>query len=259
MSRQTYTYKINLDKIRNNLVPRLKDENDNVKSFSNYILNEVNPKRERTNKSWKPIEPLKIIETLQGNHIDFSVTTWRLAFDWISDIHWSEDEFDSLLDHLGFELIYELCTKDKCWVYVNQIFEFEEMNGLDYVYDKYDGTYSLYPSDFFKHYLNYLLILLKKISVDVQYKGHRTDYSEDELSLNNNDIDEVLDQQTNQALIWIRQENEEADLIEEKELNYWRPSNRKHYYVAPEMFFQIKELQEELRHYDGNIFIYDSQ
>ena len=254
MSRQTYTYKINKGKIRDNLLPILKDEKNNVKSFSNYIFNKINPNRKQTNITWNtdryiPIELSKIIETLQGSHIDYPATAWRLAFDWIWDTHFSEDEFDSFLDHLGFELIYELDTKDECWVYINQLCEFENMNGINY----YDLEYSLYPSDFFKRYLNYLLILLKKISVDVQYKGHRTYYSENELSLNDNDIDDILEEQTNQALMWIRKENEE-DVSD-----YRRSINRRHYYVAPEMFFQIKELQETLRHYDGNIFIHDSQ
>ncbi|PSL32005.1 hypothetical protein [Chitinophaga ginsengisoli] len=251
MSRQTYTYKINKDKIRDNLLPRLKDEKDNVKSFSNYIFNKINPDR------YPPFDPLEIIETLQGSHIDYySVTAWGLVFDWIWDNHYSEDGFDSLLDHLGFESIYELYTKDKCWVYVNQIHEFENMNDLDHVYH---GTYFLYTSDFFKHYLNYLLILLGKISVDAQYKGRRAYFSETELPLNDNDIDDILDEQTNQALIWIREDNEREDMIEGKESNYGRSRDRMHYYVAPEMFFHIKELQETLRHYDGNIFIYDSQ
>jgi len=238
MSRQTYTYKINRDKIRDNLLPRLEEEKNNLKSFST------------------PIEPLKIIEALQNSHTDFSVTAWRSALDWIFDNYCLEDEFDSSLDHLGFELSYELCTKDKCWVYVSQMAEFRDMNGFDYVYD---GTYFLYPNDFFKRYLNYLLILLKKISLDAQYTGFRVLYSENEFCLNDNDIDDILDEQTNRALSWIRQENEREDMIAGKESNYGRSRDRMHYYVAPEMFFQIKELQETLRHYDGNIFIYDSQ
>jgi len=265
MGRETYTFKLNEQKISTTLADALQNEKSGGLSFFDYIVKE-NEGISKYSSSKQLLNAGEIISTLKKEPAKANALCLGLAMNWLWELEqisykYTED-LVSIFARYGFEQIYELGQKDKCWVYLNQLSAYEDMN--DVKEDTYDGQYYLWENDAYKDGLDYLLVLLSKVCLDKDYKIHlgyyrSEEYSKDELNfLTDYKKDERLIEQAESELIEIRTENEEEDLKEDADPNYRRPVTASHYLVASEMFSQIKEVQERIKDYTGKIFILDN-
>lgn len=245
MGRETYTYKLNQKKVISNLIPALQDETLGSKSFFNYL---------KEDKS--RVGLIETIWDLKYVHSRVSVVQLGTVLNWIWKAYDCEyiSDFEKVYDNFGFELIYELAQKDKCWVYGNQMAVFEDMNEATFNFDSYDGYY-FYSYHDYKNYLDYLLLLLKKICSDKHY--HNSEQEELELP-NDYTKTDVIDHQTNIELVNVRKENQEEDINIANDQNRYRDCTKSHYIVAYEMFYQILEVRELVKDYEGKILIFDN-
>ncbi|MFC0512554.1 hypothetical protein ACFFGT_00015 [Mucilaginibacter angelicae] len=268
MGRETYTFRLNEQALSTTLADTLQNELRGNLSFFEYVLRE---NEQLIKYGWKYINLQQylsageIITTFRSDPAKANVLYLGVAMDWLweSDMieYSSIDRFNSSFAKYGFEQIYELGQKDKCWVYLNQLYTYTDMNDLENKIDTYDGHYYLWENDVYKDGLDYLLVLLNKVCLDKDYKfSDGNYYTEKTLNfLNDYKKDRRLIEQAELALIDIRAENEEADLKEEANPNYRRSYTNNHYGVAETMFSQIKEVQKSIKEYSGKIFILDSQ
>jgi len=177
-----------------------------------------------------------------------------VPFDWLWDFFQigNNGGHTQIWSDYGYDLVYELDQKDKCWVYMNQLSSYEVYNGIIEDDEKHSfytsddtGNFHIYENVTYKSALRYLLMLLRKLWQDGPDNTYISYYTPQQLALTTDDFkDDRLEEQTEKELKRRREQSEEKDSYE--------------YNVADHMFFQIKELQQRVQDYEGKIFIWDS-
>jgi hypothetical protein len=177
-----------------------------------------------------------------------------VPFDWLWDFYQIGDNggHTQIWSDYGYDLVYELGQKDKCWVYMSQLVNYEYYIGIEDDYEKqssyasdYTGNYHIYENSTYKNALTYLSILLRKLWQDGLESNYKSDYTYEELALTTDYTkDDWLEKQTDKQLQFIREQSENKKSYE--------------YNVAEHMFYQIKEVQQLVKDYEGAIFIWDS-
>ncbi len=254
MGRETYTFTLNHQKLSTTLADKLEAElNGDRLPFGKYVeeedskLNDYH--REMYNRT-KPLTADEIIHVLRTEPKRADILHLSIPFSWLWDFYHLGDTGDDVETWLnyGYEIIYELGQKDKCWVYVCQLGSYNFCNGINFGnenYSCYDGDYHLYESSVYNDAIKYLLILLRKLWQDGPDSRYMSQYDPQKLALATDDIkDDKLEQQASQELKKLRERNPEKDSWE--------------YKVPETMFPQIKEVQQTLQTYEGKIFIWDN-
>ncbi len=257
MGRETYTFKLNHQKLSTTLADKLEAELHGRLPFVDYVAKAESELTDYDRKIFNRTQPLtaeEIINVLRTDPERADLLHLSVPFDWLWMFYQLGDtgnDIETWLNY-GYEIVYELGQKDKCWVYMNQLYKYESYNNIIFDWNKRSfystdsiGDYNLYKNSVYKDALNYLLLLLRKLWQDCPDSKYISSYSSQQLALITDDFkDDRLEQQTDQELQSQREQSEEKDSYE--------------YGVSETMFFHIKKVQQLVQDYDGKIFIWDS-
>ncbi|MEN2413188.1 hypothetical protein [Flavobacterium mesophilum] len=265
MSRETYVFIIDSKKAKEKLIPEIENNTNYNITLKEFI--EDSNKRESIRNQISYEKIIKKIST------DFNeITTKELAeiFFWLLNLeikvnhserkmfYDNEYDFYNNLKELGIELVYEMAQKDRCWVFMYQLGQYESLNKLGLYSDDDDWQDYEISNLQFKEYLDYLLLLLSKIEIENQ-----NPITEVSAVLNTFSNNEKLNKHVDYSLEEIRNENKVEDEkkreIESQNLIYRGSYQCSYYYLAETMFEQISELKEKLKNYNGKILVIDSQ
>ncbi|WP_207536548.1 hypothetical protein [Desertivirga arenae] len=247
MGRNIRTFTLTLDILRSNLDEILIMGQEKGISFSKYISGKIERHADGLNQDI-------LIQNLEAAEKEVNVELISLVFKWLLEMNSQEEDFEFLKKY-GFDLVSEIDEKDQGYIYISEMYDYVEMNGLKEVVQNYD-SFKLYPSETFCNYLDYLILLLSKICLDKEYKNNMDYDQEEELFFKNCQSNEVLDAQTELALKVIRLENQAVD-EEDPDNLYWRSESTSHYVVSQWLFYRMKKLRQLLHDYNGLIFIVD--
>jgi hypothetical protein len=258
MGRETYTFTLNHQKLSTTLADKLEAElHEGRLPFGDYVVKAESELDDYHHKIYNRTQPLtaeEIINVLRTEPERADILHLSVPFNWLWMFYQLGDTGDDIETWLnyGYEIVYELLQKDKCWVYKNQLYKYESYNNIIFDREKRSsystesiGDYDLYDNLVYKNAMNYLLMLLRKLWQDGPNSQYISYYTPQQLALPTDDVrDNRLEEQTEKELQRQREHSEEKDSHE--------------YNVAETMFFQIKEVQQRVQDYDGKIFIWDS-
>jgi|GEM_PF-6122477 len=261
MGRETYTYKINEEKIRTTLFQALQNKEDFSISFSEYLVSESNTFKANFRDVSVMMEFDYIIKCFQDVESLPSVEHLAIAFDWIWEVNCLSDTGleEEVYGKYGFEQIYEVGAKDRCWVYLNQMSEFSYHADMEDEVASYEGHY-LHTNKVYKYSISYLITLLSLLclekSEDANYYGiHNIE------EFKKNTLIPFHMAIAEKELVYIRENNEEAKKKEEeakkKEEYYRRTPDESHHIVAEQLLYEMLDIRKQIMDYDGWIFIYD--
>jgi len=257
MGRETYTFTLNHQKLSTTLADKLEAEMHGEVPFGDYVAKAELELDEYVRERFNRIQPLtaeEIIHVLRTEPERADLLHLTVPFDWLWDFFQigNNGGHTQIWSDYGYDLVYELRQKDKCWVYMHQLGNYEYYIGIEDDYEKqssyasnYTGNYHIYENSTYKNALKYLLMLLRKLWQDGRYSKDMSHYTYEELALaTDHTKDDRLEKDTDKQLQILREQSENKQSHE--------------YNVADHMFFQIKEVQQLVQGYEGTIFIWDS-
>ncbi len=258
MGRETFTFTLNHPKLSTTLADKLEAELHGGRlPFDKYVEEAVYrlPRFDwQTYNRTGPVTGREIIDVLRTEPERADILCLGIPFRWLWDYYdlGNSDGREQIWPDCGYEMLYELWQKDKCWVYGNQLNNYIWFIGMEDDYEKYCsyssdiGYFHNYENHFYKESLSYLLILLRKLWQDGDDKNDMSYYTAERLALATDEVkDDRLEQQADEELLRLQAESPEKDSYE--------------YIVAPYLFIDLKEVQKLLQNYNGSIFIWDNQ
>jgi hypothetical protein len=265
MSRQTYTFKINEEKIRDTLCSALQNEEDFLPSFSEYLVNEEKTFKSNSHDVSDIMRYDYVVECFRNVEFPPKVEHLAAAFDWIWEVYdlSYNDVQEDVWDKYGFELIYDVGAKDRCWVYLNQMYKFSVHADMEDEITHYEAHY-LYTNKVYKYSTSYLITLLSLLCLE---------NSQDVEHWKNYDVEEIKGFKKNtetpfyvniaeKELIYIRENNEIAKKKQEEGgstgKGYRRDPDESHHGVAEHLLYEMLDIRKQIMNYDGWIFIHDS-
>ncbi|WP_342644730.1 hypothetical protein [Mucilaginibacter sp. CSA2-8R] len=254
MGRSTFTFTLNHQKLSTTLADKLEAELHGRLPFDKYVEDAVFklPRFDwQTYNRTGPVTAREIINVLRTEPKRADILCINIPFDWLLDLYDCDtDGYEQTWSDYGYDVLYELNQRDKCWVYGNQLGNHTWFNGMedDYVksclYHNDSGSIYLYENHFFKEALSYLLILLRKLWQDGDDKNDMSYYSSDRLALATDHVkNDHLEQQADEEFLSLQAKSPGKDSYE--------------YIVAPFLFIDLKEVQQKVQNYKGSIFIWD--
>lgn len=258
MGRETYTFTLNHQKLSTTLADKLEAElHGDRLPFDNYVAkveSELDDyHREMYNRN-QPLTADEIIRVLRTEPEGADVLQLNAPFDWLRDFYeiGTNGGHEQIWFDYGFEMVYEVDNKYECWVYMNQLSNFESYNGLEDDFEKHSfyssddtGNFHIYENSTYKDAIRYMLIILRKLWQDGPNSEYMSRYTPQELALATDIVkDDRLEKQADDEL------QDQRDRCAKKD--------SREYIVAADLFFEIKKLQQRVQDYDGKIFIWDS-
>ncbi len=258
MGRETYTFKLNHQKLSTTLADKLEAELYGGRlPFVDYVAKAESELTDYDRKIFNRTQPLtaeEIINVLRTEPEQASILHLGVPFAWLWMFYRLGDtgnDIETWLNY-GYEVVYELVQKDKCWVYGNQLYKYESYNNIISDWNKRSfystdsiGDYHIYDNGVYKDALNYLLMLLRKLWQDGPDSEYISSYTPQQLVLVTDDVkDDRLEQQTDEELQSQREQSEDKASYE--------------YRVPESMFLELQEVQQRLLNYEGRLFIWDS-
>lgn len=257
MGRETYTFTLNHQKLSTTLADKLEAELHGGRlPFVDYVAKVESELTDYDRKIFNRTQPLtaeEIVDVLRTEPERADILHLSVPFDWLWDFYQIGDNVghEKWWSDYGYEIVYEITQKHKCWVYGNQLYNHRSYNSIEdkelYSYFATDTIcyYHLYDNLVYKDALKYLLMLLRKLWQDGPDSEYISSYTPQQLALVTDDVkDDRLEQQTDEELQSQREQSEDKASYE--------------YRVPESMFLELQEVQQRLLNYDGKIFIWDS-
>jgi len=261
MSRQVYVFTVNPEKARKNLIKEIQNDTKYQTSFKDYIVKYNFGLLEFEKSNYESITHKIVNDFYAINRYELAAIFYWFFNDFNTNLSDSENnyyereiDFYNMLKELGIELVCELDQKDKCWVFMYQLGEYEALNKLGLYSD--DDNWKDYEmnNEQFKEYLDYLLLLLCKIEIEQDPENREVQNLLNEFKAN-----DKLHKMADYSLIEVREENEAENILESENPDHRRSYQRTYYEVAEMMIYFAKELQGKIKDYNGKILIIDSQ
>ena len=261
MSREVYVFTVCPEKAKKNLIKEIQNDTKYQTPFKDYVAkhNFGLPEFEKSN--YESITNKVVNDFNAINRYELEAIFYWFFNDFNTNLSGSEKsysereiDFYNMLKTLGIELVCELDQKDKCWVFMYQLGEYEAQNKLGLYSD--DDNWKDYEisNEQFKEYLNYLLLLLCKIEIEQDPQNIEVQNLLDEFKTN-----DKLHKLADYSLIEIREENEAENILESENPDHRRSYQRTYYGVAEMMIYFVKEVQGKIKDYNGKILIIDSK
>ncbi len=257
MGRETFTFTLNHPKLSTTLADKLEAElHGDRLPFGKYVeeaMYKLPGFDWQTYNRTGPVTAREIIDVLRAEPERADILCLNIPFEWLWDFYYCDKGgYEYIWSVYGYDVLYELWQKDKCWVYVNQLNNHLCWNGMEDDYEKCCsfssdlGNFDDYDNRTYKEALSYLLILLRKLWQDNENSHWMSYYTSDRLALATDDVkNEHLEQQAHEEFLELQAESPEKDSYE--------------YIVADGLFIELKEVQQKLQDYKGSIFIWDNQ